>query len=98
MKKPAKEFPYVGTCRFCGNGLLRLWVNATEKKAVAVCDECELLWDDPVAASGKAKLKASGNFSSISSEKTRGKIAWRKATAKDVAALGLEEQVKGYCE
>ncbi len=38
--------PYIETCTFCGNGLLRFYRCSNCDEIVAVCDECELMWCD----------------------------------------------------
>ena len=38
--------PYIETCSFCGNGLLRFRRCQTCDSIVALCDECELMWSD----------------------------------------------------
>lgn len=36
--------PYVSSCGFCGDGLLRLFRCASCDGVVTTCDECELTW------------------------------------------------------
>lgn len=43
--------PYIESCSFCGNGLLRFRRCLTCDDVVAVCDECELMWQDIAALS-----------------------------------------------
>ena len=38
--------PYIESCTFCGNGLLRFRRCTNCDEIVALCDECELMWRD----------------------------------------------------
>lgn len=41
-----EERPFIESCTFCGNGLLRFHRCKTCDEIVALCDECELMWVD----------------------------------------------------
>lgn len=41
--------PHIGSCGFCGQGLLRIVRCNSCDEIAAVCDECELVWADPEA-------------------------------------------------
>ena len=83
--------PYVRTCGFCDNGLLRFWMSAGEKRMVALCDECELYWDDVQAVYDDEFTPSSGAFPALKGE-------WRAATREDVREGGLDNYVRGESE
>ena len=83
--------PYVRTCGFCENGLLRFWVCPAEKRIVALCDECELYWDDIAAVHKDADAPSSGAYPVLEGE-------WRAATTEEVEEAGLGSYVRGESE
>ncbi len=83
--------PYVRTCGFCENGLLRFWISSDEKRIVALCDECELYWDDILAVYDDEFTPSSGAFPALKGE-------WRAGTRDDVKENGLDDCVRGESE
>ena len=53
-----EETPYICECDFCEQGLLR-FRSCPECEAIcAVCDECELVWEDIAEVSDDPSVKA----------------------------------------
>ena len=59
-----EERPYIDNCTFCGNGLLRFYRCGSRDKIVALCDECELMWEDIVELSRDPNLSSDSCFPS----------------------------------
>ena len=57
-----QPLPYVTQCQFCGDGLLRFMQCDNCQSAAAVCDECELVWEDIAAVSASPRCQASTAF------------------------------------
>lgn len=91
MSASTPLLPYVRTCGFCENGLLRFWVSDSEKRTVALCDECELFWEDIAAVYDDENAPSSGAFPVLKGE-------WRAGTRDDVEEAGLEAYVRGESE
>ena len=83
--------PYVRTCGFCEDGLLRFWISSNEKRIVALCDECELYWNDILAVYDDEFTPSSGAFPALKGE-------WRAGTRDDVKENGLDDYVRGESE
>jgi hypothetical protein len=56
------RFPYVNRCSRCGNGLLRLCRCGNCAAVAAICDECELVWQDVARVSGDAAAPSDAFF------------------------------------
>ena len=91
MSETTTLLPYVRTCGFCDNGLLRLWRSSAADRIVALCDECELYWDDVAAVYEDADTPSSGAFPVLEGE-------WRAATREEVEASQLGSYVRGESE
>ena len=83
--------PYVRSCGFCENGLLRLWIRNDGKHPIALCDECELYWEDIQAVFDDEGAPSSGAFPAL-------KGNWRMITRKDLEANQLAAFVRGESE
>ena len=56
------EIPYICECDFCEQGLLR-FRSCPECEAIcAVCDECELVWEDIAEVSDDPSVKAACSY------------------------------------
>ncbi|MCA9220469.1 MAG: hypothetical protein KDA71_09095 [Planctomycetales bacterium] len=47
--KAESDSPAIAQCGFCGQGHLHIWRCENCSAIVAICDECELIWNDTVA-------------------------------------------------
>ena len=56
------ERPYIGSCAFCGDGLLRFQRCLNCAEIVAMCDECELMWRDIPGLSEDANLSSDTSY------------------------------------
>lgn len=56
------ERPFIESCGFCANGLLRFLRCSTCDEIVAFCDECELMWKDVGEVSEDPNLPSDSNF------------------------------------
>ncbi|MFT4639680.1 MAG: hypothetical protein ACI8T1_003005 [Verrucomicrobiales bacterium] len=83
--------PYVRTCGFCENGLLRLWVSETDDRSVALCDECELYWEDMEAVYKDKHAPSSGAYPVLVGK-------WRAGTMDDVDDRDLGTVIRGASE
>jgi hypothetical protein len=89
--EPAKELgrPYIAQCQFCGNGLLRFWNRGGE--IIALCDECELFWEDVEAVAADRDTKAAGTYD----EDFEVEADFREATAEEIEEAGLTTCIGG---
>ena len=85
-----EEAAYVSSCGFCGNGLLRLWVpnSPDDDRSIALCDECELYWEDIAAVIEDDCAPSSGAYPALGG-------AWHAASAEEIAKRGLQDFVQG---
>lgn len=58
----AEERPFIGSCGFCSDGLLRFLQCDTCENVVALCDECELMWSDIPGVSDDANLSSDTSY------------------------------------
>ena len=58
----ADERPYIESCSFCGDGLIRFYRCQSCDAIVALCDECELMWQDIETLSVDPNLPADTTF------------------------------------
>lgn len=54
--------PFLNHCSFCGDGLLRFRRCSSCQRIVALCDECELMWEDVGAVSDDPNLSSDSSF------------------------------------
>ena len=54
--------PYIESCSFCGDGLLRFYRCEVCDDIVALCDECELMWRDIAMLSDDPNLSSDTSF------------------------------------
>ena len=54
--------PFIAACVFCTNGLLRVHRCQSCSSVVAICDECELRWNDVAAVFKDPKRPSQGSF------------------------------------
>ena len=71
--------------------MIRFWISSDEKRTVALCDECELYWDDIQAVYDDEYTPSSGAFPALPGE-------WHAGTREDVMAEGLNHCVRGESE
>ena len=89
-----EERPYICECSFCGNGLLRFLRCKCCQDVVALCDECELMWDDVVAVSEDANLSSGSSYPTCPyCGETKAEFQW--LSLQDVRESGLEGYVGG---
>lgn len=89
--KPARKRrppAFIAQCGFCGDGLLRFWKHG--QKLVALCDECELVWDDVPAVAADQSIDATGSFPSEGDQSD-----WKKATLKEISKAGYNCHIGG---
>lgn len=91
------ESPYICECSFCEQGLLR-FRSCPECEAVcAICDECELVWEDVSEVSDDPEIKASCSYPRcpVCNAKEKG---WPLLSEDDVADAELEDYIGGESE
>ncbi|MEM9478551.1 MAG: hypothetical protein AAGA58_02695 [Verrucomicrobiota bacterium] len=84
--------PFIGTCAFCEQGKLRLWVAG--RKPVALCDECELFWEDIPGVFADPQIPSSGSFPE-GSDGADSPQDWRAAAQDEIDGLELSQFVIG---
>ena len=57
-----EERPYIESCGFCGDGLLRFYRCETCDDVVVLCDECELMWIDIEGLAADQNLPSDTSF------------------------------------
>lgn len=83
-----QERPYLGRCGYCGDGLLRFW--RRDGDLVALCDECELGWDDIEAVYANPKARAD------LSHHGQADRHWHPATEAEIEEAGYGGFIAGY--
>ena len=94
-RRPPMRQGYICECRVCGNGLVRFWKYRDE--LVALCDECELVWDDVAKLANDTATEACGSYPA-GSDGSGTEEDWKPATRRDVVRAELEDVIAGYSE
>lgn len=97
MKKKAKTYPYVAHCRFCGDGLLRFMRCDQCQAVAAVCDECELIWQDVAQVSRDPDCRASSSFPECPACHVK-QASWKKLELNEIKRADLESYIGGRSE
>ncbi len=89
--------PYVVSCNFCEQGLLRLMRCGLCEHIAAVCDECELAWENVQQVSVDSASASSSSYPVCPScgESTS---EWSKMDMDGIRDAGLSEFVGGTSE
>jgi hypothetical protein len=89
--------PYVNHCSRCGDGLLRLYRCGHCGTVVAICDECELVWQDIERVSRDPRTPADASFPACpgcgASSST-----WIRLDTQAIRLAQLESHVRGESE
>lgn len=89
---PRKESPYIVSCSFCENGLLRPMRCESCRQAAAICDECELIWKSIPSVYRHPEEKSDGAFPECPN--CQAKIPkWTRLDSEQLAESGLERFV-----
>ena len=88
------EIPYIGRCDFCSQGLLRFMRCGNCGEICAVCDECELVWQDVAAVRSNPKAASSSSFPKCPACKKK-VDDWQRLDLSEVEAAGVAEFVAG---
>ena len=94
MTSAQNKRPYVARCGFCEQGLLRLLSCRACGTVAAICDECELLWNDVPAVYADAESASAGAFPACP-ECGASKSEWDALTPEDARDLELEQYLTG---
>lgn len=81
--RPQRKTPYVARCAVCEDGLLRLFVCCECGAVVAICDECELIWQDLAAVSRDPASPSDSAFPACPACDAP-KAHWQKLTTEDI--------------
>lgn len=84
--------PYVVACSFCDQGKLRIW--KARDKPVALCDECELYWEDIRAVFLTPGIAPTGSYPAGPCG-ANSPSDWSQASLEDIDSLGLSKFVVG---
>ncbi|MBC8350650.1 MAG: hypothetical protein H8E66_01605 [Planctomycetes bacterium] len=87
-----EEIPHICECGFCEQGLLR-FRSCPECEAVcAICDECELIWEDVSEVSDDPSIKASCAFPRCPACGAREK-GWPVLSVEEIQDAELEDYI-----
>lgn len=88
------EWPYIARCRCCSQGLLRLMRCHSCQEVSAVCDECELIWQDVALVNQHPDTPASSAFPACPhcNQKTD---AWQRLDRVQAQRAGLQDYILG---
>lgn len=89
-----EESPYIRHCGFCQQGMLRFMRCRECGGVCAICDECELAWDDIPAVSENAKAGSSGSFPKCTAC-GEASARWKKLDEEEVHLANLDTYVAG---
>ena len=92
--RPRKQASYVARCAVCEDGLLRLFRCCECGTVVAMCDECELIWQDLAAVSSDPTSPSDSAFPACP-ECERAKAQWQKLTAEEIQHEHLNVYIAG---
>ena len=84
-----KESPYIVSCSFCENGLLRPTRCGSCDGTVAICDECELIWKSIESVYRDPKVKSDGAFPECPNCRAQSP-EWARLGSSDLAECGLD--------
>ena len=84
--------PYIGTCEFCDQGKLRIWF--AKKEAVALCDECELFWENISEVVDNPQTEPQGTYPEgpCGAEDVDD---WAAASREEIEELGFSKYIIG---
>ena len=92
-----EERPYLRHCGFCEQGMLRFMRCRACDSVCAICDECELTWNDLAEVSEQAKAMSSGSFPACPNC-GEPKADWSRLDSQEVSKAQLDGYVAGYSE
>ena len=88
------EKPYISSCSFCQNGLLRFYRCGTCHAVVVLCDECELMWEDVKQVSDDPNQSSDSCYPRCPAcgDPT---AAWSTASSDEIEDHGLRQYKRG---
>ena len=89
---PEQELPYLRSCPFCGDGLLRLYRCGRCSAVVAMCDECELIWRNVAELRRSAKPKSDAAFPACPACHAR-RVKWYRLSRDEIREAALEDHL-----
>jgi len=89
-----KESPYISTCGFCEQGMLRFMRCSQCDAVCAVCDECELIWKDIAVVHEDPKSESASSFPTCPAC-DKASERWRKLDRDEVNRAKLHSYVAG---
>ncbi len=87
---PEQEQPYLRSCPFCGDGLLRLYRCGRCGAVVAMCDECELIWRDLAKVRRRGKPQSDAAFPACPACDTK-RVKWSRLNREEIREASLEK-------
>ena len=88
----AEGGPYITHCSFCGEGLLRFLRCSDCQEIVALCDECQLMWEDVERVIQDANCSSDSAFPRCPSCGARDAV-WSETQIEELEELGLDQFV-----
>ncbi len=89
-----EERPYITSCSFCHDGLLRFSRCSNCDEIVAVCDECELMWENIEQLSHDPNCASDSNYPQCPSCGER-HARWTTPSIEEIEENGLAEYFEG---
>ncbi len=89
-----EERPYITSCSFCGDGLARFSRCSNCDEIVAVCDECELMWENIEQLSHDPNCASDSNYPQCPSCGER-QARWTTPSMEEIEENGLAEYFEG---
>ncbi len=89
-----EENPYIAHCSFCGDGLLRFTRCSECDEIVAICDECELMWEDVEQVSEDANCSSDSTFPRCPACGATDST-WATPTLDEIEESGLDQFMMG---
>lgn len=86
--------PYVQSCGFCHDGLVRLFFCCECFVVTAICDECELLWSDIEKIAADPCASTDDAFPRCPSCNAT-EAGWRRLTRDEILARGFGKFIAG---
>lgn len=88
------SLPYISSCEFCEQGLVRIASCHNCEDLVAICDECEAVWASPQAIADDAGAPTNAQHPDCP-HCDRDGTPWRFLTRVDLEQMGLADLTSG---
>lgn len=90
-----KGNPFIASCKFCEQGLIRIARCTCCDGVVAICDECEAVWSSPQTVAADPESESNSQHPACphcEKESTK----WTFPSAADLEELELKDLITGH--